>query len=48
MGELELLFLSSSGASKLYLQLLVLHMYVDTGWYNARAGTAVSLIIRSI
>jgi hypothetical protein len=41
MGELELLFLSSSGASKLCVQLLVLHTYVAAGWYHGRVGMSV-------
>jgi len=31
---------SSSGASKLYLQLLVLHTYVAAGWYHGRVETS--------
>jgi hypothetical protein len=40
MGELKLLFCSSSRASKLYLQLLVLHTYVAASWYHGRVATA--------
>jgi len=33
-------FRSSSGASKLYLQLIVLHTYAAAGWYYGRVGTS--------
>jgi hypothetical protein len=33
------IFRLSSGASKLFLQLLVLHTYVAAGWYHGRVGT---------
>jgi len=34
-------FRSSSGASKLYLQLLVLYTWVAAGWFHGRVGTDV-------
>jgi len=39
----ERYFRSSSGAFKLYLQLLVLHTYVAAGWYHGRVGTSVPM-----
>ena len=39
----ERYFRSSSGASNLYLQLLVLHTYVAAGWYHGRVGIAIHL-----
>jgi hypothetical protein len=36
-------FRVSSGASKLYLQLLVLHTSVAAGWYHRRVGTPFQL-----
>jgi len=39
----ERYFRSSSGASRLYLQLLVLQTYVAAGWYNGRVETPFQL-----